>query len=98
MEVNSSSADVEEALAVSDDADAIDLEEFISLGVVDGVEVELVLEAGTAATLDGDAEKDSFLWPKNTGGTLLVNDAFDFLGCPGRHRDRWSGRGLGLGL
>ena len=40
MEVNGCTADVEQALAVSDDAYAIDLEEFIVLGIVDGVKVQ----------------------------------------------------------
>jgi hypothetical protein len=50
VEVDCSSADVEQALAVCHDADAVDLEEFIRLGVIVGVEVKLVLEAGTTAT------------------------------------------------
>src|SRR5437868_5192602 len=75
VEVHGDIVQVHEATLVDNDGDAVELEDFVQLGINRRVEVQLVLETAAAAADHAHAQVDFFRQP-----LLFAQDASDFRG------------------
>ena len=93
VEIDSRSVEVEIALLVDGDRNAVLFDDKVLGGIGLVIEAELVLKAATSATGDTDSQNHA------CGHLLLVHDSLDFFGCVFRDCDHvscfsyvWKGR------